>query len=523
MEGTTLLLRDLTAAGNRIPRYLLLSAGLAILVIVLIRTAWVSDDAYITFRCIDQWHHGNGPVWNARERVQPFTHPLWFLLLSAVTLVVQDPYFAAIVVSILCTLIVAALAASRSPRLSVGLFAMAALLASKAFIDYSTSGLENPLTNLLIAVFLIVWWRAPAGQERDARSALVLTSIASLILTNRMDVGLIVLPPLAVRLMKLPWRSAIRVAVVGMLPFLLWEVFAVVYYGFPFPNTAYAKLSTGIPHPELVAQGMRYVRESLRSDPVTLPLIATAVIVGVAGRVPATWSLSIGLTLYIVYVVRVGGDFMSGRFFVTPFVAALFLLVRTASRLPATVAVAATCVVVAAGLQAPKVAALSGSEYDVPESAGAGIQDERGYYYHITGLRRPNHPWQSPVPMPARSVPPDVWPGHSVAVQDAIGIYGYQTGRSIHIIDVMGLADPLLARLPCQRPWRIGHFLRFPPEGYLETLESGQNHLKDPRLAAFYDKLSIVIHGPIWSGPRLAAIVAFNLGRYDHLLPSAGP
>lgn len=517
------MLRHLNDPGNRTLRYLLLTAGLTVVLVVLIRTAWVSDDAYITFRSIDQLHHGNGPVWNVRERVQAFTHPLWFLSLSAATLVVRDPYFAAIVVAILCTLIVTALAASYSPRLTVAVFAIAALLASKAFIDFSTSGLENPLTNLLIAAFLIVWWTTSSEPANEMRSTVVLTAIASLILTNRMDVGVIVLPVVAIKLLKLPWRMAIRAAIVGMLPFLLWEAFAVVYYGFPFPNTAYAKLSTGIPSADLVAQGMRYVRESLHSDPVTLPLIAAGIIVGFVGRAPATWPLSIGLTLYLVYVVRVGGDFMSGRFFVTPFIVSLFLLVRAAARLPAAVAVAATALVVAVGLQAPRVAALSGSDYNVPAGAGAGIQDERGYYYHFTGLRRPDHPWQSPVTMPGGIVPPDIWAGHSVAVQDSIGIYGYQAGRGIHIIDVLGLADPLLARLPCVRPWRIGHFLRFPPDGYVETIESGQNHLKDPRLAAFYDKLSIVVHDPIWSGRRLAAIIAFNLGRYDYLLPPPVP
>ena len=38
------------------------------------------------------------------------------------------------------------------------LVCFAVLLSSKAFIDYSTSGLENPLTHLLLLVFFWGWW-----------------------------------------------------------------------------------------------------------------------------------------------------------------------------------------------------------------------------------------------------------------------------------------------------------------------------------------------------------------------------
>ena len=35
-----------------------------------------------------------------------------------------------------------------------------------------------------------------------------------------------------------------------MLPLLAWELFSLLFYGFPFPNTYYAKLNTGIPKAE---------------------------------------------------------------------------------------------------------------------------------------------------------------------------------------------------------------------------------------------------------------------------------
>ena len=49
--------------------------------VILLRTAWLSDDGFITFRTIDNFIHGYGLRWNVAERVQTYTHPLWMLLL----------------------------------------------------------------------------------------------------------------------------------------------------------------------------------------------------------------------------------------------------------------------------------------------------------------------------------------------------------------------------------------------------------------------------------------------------------
>ena len=68
-------------------------AALAIVAIVLVRTAWLCDDAYITFRTIDNLVHGYGLRWNVADRVQSYTHPLWMLALSAVALVTLRLYF----------------------------------------------------------------------------------------------------------------------------------------------------------------------------------------------------------------------------------------------------------------------------------------------------------------------------------------------------------------------------------------------------------------------------------------------
>src|SRR5205823_14952846 len=65
------------------PVWLLPAAALILYIVVATRCAWHSDDAYISFRSVANFVHGQGLVWNVGERAQAFTHTLWFLLVSA--------------------------------------------------------------------------------------------------------------------------------------------------------------------------------------------------------------------------------------------------------------------------------------------------------------------------------------------------------------------------------------------------------------------------------------------------------
>ena len=62
-----------------------LVAGAFVLVFtyVFLANSWIGDDAFITFRVVDNFVHGYGLTFNPAERVQAYTHPLWMLLLSA--------------------------------------------------------------------------------------------------------------------------------------------------------------------------------------------------------------------------------------------------------------------------------------------------------------------------------------------------------------------------------------------------------------------------------------------------------
>jgi len=488
--------------------------------VLLLRTAWICDDAYITLRTVHHFTNGYGLRWNIAERVQVYTHPLWMFLVSGVYFFTQEAFYSTLSLSVFVSL--AAVAAFCFARRETGWAVVLGLLIlcfSKAFVEYSTSGLENPLSHLLLAFFLFVYLDFKFSERR----LLLLTLLAALVILNRMDLGLLVLPPLVWCFWRVRSRKALLYAFLGMLPVFAWECFSVIYYGFPFPNTAYAKLATDIPPGELALQGLFYLLDSLARDPLTLLCIGWGVLIPVLQKKWRQLPVAIGVLLYLGYVVKIGGDFMSGRFLTASLFCAAFLISRGPFQNFPT-ALMALLMVTLVALCGPHPIMLTGFGYeDAVDSASkkgpAGIADERAFYYRNTGLL--NRDRESGFKgTAAEATWTDRYNQETVLVKSAIGFYGYIAGPGKHIVEPWALPDPLLARLPAiyTSNWRIGHFSRFIPAGYIDTLKTGKNVIKDESLATYYDRIQLITRGPLFSSARWRAICTMNAGRYQRLI-----
>ena len=85
------------------------------LLYVAVTTAWVGDDAQITFRQVWNFIHGDGMTFNYGDRVQAFTHPAWFFLVSGLVFVTRELFVTTLLLSIaLSTAAVALLLAAES-------------------------------------------------------------------------------------------------------------------------------------------------------------------------------------------------------------------------------------------------------------------------------------------------------------------------------------------------------------------------------------------------------------------------
>lgn len=478
--------------------------------------AWLGDDAFITFRTAQNLAEGFGPRWNPHERVQTYTHPLWMLIVGAAFFVTREFYFTVLGLSLVAT-VGAVTIATRGPGAGADPFAseahraravaaIAALLSSKAFVDYTTSGLENPLAYLLVALFV----RASGWESRLA--------LAGAIYLTRADLALLVAPTLVATLWRRRDALSAGRALAALSPVIAWTGFSLLYYGFPFPNTAYAKLGAGIPGADLARQGLWYVVNSLRWDAPTLPLLAAASFASARGR--DGWAPAIGVMLYAAYVARIGGDFMTGRFFAVPLlfsIAAAFEARFRAPRAPWSLAALALATALA-----PLAPLKTTREYRGHLLGwDRGITDERGLYWRKdTGLIF----WgqRGPLPMhPNIDYARDLKSrGETVVVEGVIGFLGWAGGRDLTIIDPLGLGDPLLSRLPLGPGdwWGVGHYPRRIPAGYELSVRTRSNALVDPNLREFYGRLRVVVAGPLLSIERFHTIWNINRGAYDHLV-----
>lgn len=512
-------------------------ALLALLFIVCITrvffNAWVTEDAYITFRVIDNYVHGYGLRWNIDERVQVYTHPLWMLLHILPYAIFGNIYWLTIAISLICTALgVYWLVASRPISFApVFVLVFGPILLSRTFADFAASGLETPL------LFALLGWFFYLLKNRTDHIYWPLF-VASLCFLTRMDSILLIAPALLWLLWK--HNKALRVLplMYAVSPAIAWCSFSLFYYGFVFPNTKYAKLNTGIETVDYIRQGYVYLKEFVLYDPLGFVWITLALAIVLSLLIKAISerrfiqgdSLLIilagaGISLQLAYVTAVGGDFMSGRFYAPSFYLAVWLVYQKFNGLGRI-----SCSYVAIAL-----AVLFWLEQDVLHmkpinfanlADNTGVVDERKYYAETNTLiysdlegthvrKEPTYTWVT-IGVLMRN---DLRTKDIVTIYSCVGMLGYYAGPERTLIDFLALTDPLLARLPIKNPkqWRIGHYERYIPPGYTEARRTGDTSKMPLYLREYYEKLRLVTSGDLWSADRLWAIVGFHTGRYEAL------
>ena len=511
----------------RSPKLSVLLVLTAVFVFITWVQAWICDDAYISLRTIDNFYNGFGLRWNVDERVQVYTHPLWLLLLCTVYLGASSHFAVVIGLSIFASAGTFFLILSRSIKRNgyLGLGIASLLLLSPSFIHYSTSGLENPLSHLLCFLFFALFADGQTsvvfvGKKISPTLRFFLFGLlACLILLTRLDLGLLIAPAFASVAIAYPGLSHKKKAIIlslGFLPLFVWELFSAFYYGSLVPNTALAKLNTGIPAMERVHQGFLYLAGSLRFDPVAAIIVTAGIAMGLSSPSEKTGVSSrlwvLGIVSYLVYLVWVGGDFMQGRLLSPVLLISILLLVRYPYTrvVPAKVLSLGLLSVLLLGLLHPKNPVLSWSASKRVDKGTFGVVDERSYYLKgssLLGLER----WQIP---PRSSF---AWDGMRLRAKTVfesgpvttthhfVGMYGFWAGPKVHIIDGHALTDPFLSRFPVayDPAWRAGHYRRVIPGDYFHSVEKHRALLRNPRNNELLRDIRFVVGGPLWNSSRI--------------------
>ncbi len=379
--------------------------------------------------------------------------------------------------------------------------------------EYASSGLETGLMFLWLGgsfALLVEALDSRATTRRIVLSA-VLIGLGPLVRPEGALYSAAMLVPLALRqridaISGQEWRRGRQVVFVAglaaaalALP-LAYQIFRMGYYGALAPNTSIAKESTLA----YWKQGYCYAQNFFGRYRLGWPLLLAGgffvarVLTVLAARQRALAAvlllLPLAAAIHGLYIVRVGGDYMHARMFL-PVVFAALLPVMTArialdrSREAMSLGVL--------GLALVPWWILCGVKLRVPRENQCGIGDEHGWYMreakvahpvtiedyakHDFGKighdllqtidnRCPDHarcrqlffgerdhgnlfPWRAQMP-----VAPDLDPRVQAVVEaTAIGIVGYQLPWQVHVVDQLGLADPVAARVRLKERARPGH------------------------------------------------------------------
>jgi arabinofuranosyltransferase len=323
---------------------------------------------------------------------------------------------------------------------------------------------------------------------------------------TRHDFAVMVAPALLVLFVQTQGRARWAVLAAGAGPLLLWSIFSLIYYGSLWPNSAYAKLNNGLSLAESFAASQLYFRDLIKYDGVTALVIVVAALRGLLQGKWQMRALALGLLLYLLYLGTAGGDYMGGRLFSAPFVLAVAMLALNVRLRWWWTAALWFALTIGLGLHKGWLVR------DVHPHAEERKMSQHAWMYPFTGWQSAqrvadfhNMPWGEQG-LKARDEK------HAVVAKCAVGLYGFNAGPAVYIVDPLAIADGFLARLPSKKPAYPGHYERAFPEGYVETITSGKNQLRDPSLKTLYDQTQLLSRASLFDGARLRAIWELNTG-----------
>jgi hypothetical protein len=297
------------------------------------------DDAYISLRYAENFVDGKGLVYNDGEYVEGYTNFLWTVLIALFIWItpVEAPLLAVVgsMMAFAANLwVVWRISLKIAPPFHARAFAfpisVALLAVQNTFTDYGTTGLETAFASLLVNLgVLALVTRDDAKHTFWAGFCWILATLTRpdhalfYAVGSAVVFGVWVVPAWRARKsgLRAIWREGLLPMATYAAPFLIWVAYSawkLSYYGELLPNTYYAKSA----YLTYYSQGLVYALAFHLSSHLWLVVLVLVLLwpwrgpTNVPGRRFAAYAVP-AVILYEWYVVRVGGDFMEGRFYVT--------------------------------------------------------------------------------------------------------------------------------------------------------------------------------------------------------------
>jgi arabinofuranosyltransferase len=408
-------------------------------------SAWMDDDAFISFRYARNLVRGLGLVFNPGERVEGYSNFLWTVLLAAFHRVGFGIPETARVLGCLFSLLTILLLLVWGPRLlptprGVGaiprwLGALAALLlcTSETWAVWAVGGLENELGAFLVLCAFLAYFRSLEGPA-PATAPLVASGTACALAAMTHPSYALFGSLLGAHLLVATARgrggpralAAFAGPIVSVaLPYGAWKL---AYYGHLLPNTFRAKVAMT---PAVLFRGARYFRDALSAFPLPFLVLTLLPVALVVRRVrdPRPWLLVAAVVSYCAYGLSIGGESFPAFRLLVVVLPLLFVLVQYAVGLAAgALRSAASRNLAAAALSIAALAVTAVSNHRSPRARVLDVDVEQD----LLGLIR----------TASLALTREFPPGTLFAYSGA-GVVAFYTG--FPFIDTLGLTDAHIA------------------------------------------------------------------------------
>lgn len=497
-----------------------------VFLVFVVSQAWLADDSYHAFVMTKNFMNGHGLVYNIGERTSAATSPFMLLLTTFLSCITRHIELTALAIGIVSSSISFGLIIRRIERKTLMILATFICVFSYGYIAYTTSGLETSLIFLIQILYFD--YVLNHKEEYSFKQLFFVAFLCSLSLLTRFDTCFLMFFPTAYIFLKKKKCGICKMLLagfLGLLPVFAWLGFSVIYYGYPFPNTYYAKLRTGIAITDYLLKGINFYKVNILCDPITLVIIFIALAIMILKGDWLRRMIAVGMIMKMLYILRIGGDFMLGRHFAGIFIVSVYIIFDHAERnkwfdkKKLLIVGVVLPLLVLVGLITP-VSFL----YPLND-----VADERSVYFSYTSLimivkseiTKENYPLQNFLTQ-SEGAKIRIERGYKGDILTfAPGIIVYNYSDRIYLADQIALADPLLPYMGIdwnmslyfskgQGNWRIGHIQRAIPEGYRESLQQNANLIKDPEIHDLYDKILLVVRGDLFTKERFKAIWELN-------------
>ena len=299
---------------------------------------WGSDDAFISYRYAQNFAHGDGLVFNPGERVEGYSNLLYILILSPACFCPNlfVTYIFSLIINIICLILTFLIFTSMINRRygeNAFLFALFVFALTPVFWAATASGLESVMILLIqVSIYRMLLKHLESANNK---AILWLITLSCISILARADGFVFPFLISAYLLLCGRRKDAVRLGGAILIFAGLYIFCRYQYYGYPFPNTYYAKVAGPLAmriKAAVWALGRLAVRDGMILY-ILVPLVGLAITIKRLQNGINHFSEIISPELFLIcgwlaYWIYVGGDVYYERFLLLIFPLGIALFIR---------------------------------------------------------------------------------------------------------------------------------------------------------------------------------------------------